>query len=247
MDLISLLGYSQNSPYAGNPFLDIHTPEGLIDMSNTPMDLIGIDNKGNKKKMKAGAKNPYQFEGNIVREIPAGNIYQKGGLTKDNIFNFLFEDDNVPETKSAKPEEATAPSEDELPKQDDGQDALALEQANMDWGMEPYHNIADAGVGNPYNGTSNGLEGYGKQFQNIDNKVVAATQELLGKFPSLRLTSGRRTWGDKDAHPLGRAIDLSYDPQAYDYYKNTIVPKYGFNPELKPNHGTGPHIHLGYY
>jgi len=70
MDIISMLGYSNNSPFKGNPYLDIHTPNGLIDMSNTYMDLIGIDNKGNKKKMKAGRKNPYRFEGDIVREIP---------------------------------------------------------------------------------------------------------------------------------------------------------------------------------
>ena len=76
MDLISMLGYSNNSPFRGNPYLDIHTPEGLIDMSNTNMDLIGIDNKGNKKKMKAGRKNPYKFEGDIVREVPM----QVGGL-----------------------------------------------------------------------------------------------------------------------------------------------------------------------
>lgn len=76
MDIISMLGYSNNSPFKGNPYLDIHTPNGLIDMSNTDMDLIGIDNKGNKKKMKAGRKNPYKFEGDIVREVPM----QVGGL-----------------------------------------------------------------------------------------------------------------------------------------------------------------------
>ena len=53
IDIISILGYSENSPFKGNPYLDIHTPNGLIDMSNTYMDLIDIDNKGNKKKMKA--------------------------------------------------------------------------------------------------------------------------------------------------------------------------------------------------
>lgn len=76
IDIISILGYSENSPFKGNPYLDIHTPNGLIDMSNTYMDLIGIDNKGNKKKMKAGRKNPYKFEGDIVREVPM----QVGGL-----------------------------------------------------------------------------------------------------------------------------------------------------------------------
>lgn len=76
MDLKSILGYSVGSPYRGNPYIDINTPGGLIDMSNTNIDLIGIDNKGNKKKMKAGRKNPYRFEGDIVREFPM----QTGGF-----------------------------------------------------------------------------------------------------------------------------------------------------------------------
>ena len=106
MDLISMLGYSNNSPFRGNPYLDIHTPEGLIDMSNTDMDLIGIDNKGNKKKMKAGRKNPYKFEGDIVREIPAGNPYQKGGMTPQQLFNFLFEGDDEEEQIKEQSEQA---------------------------------------------------------------------------------------------------------------------------------------------
>lgn len=241
MDLISLLGYSKNSPYTGNPYLDIHTPEGLIDMSNTPMDLIGIDNKGNKKKMKAGRKNPYKFEGDMVREIPMGNIYQMGGPTKESILSFLFDDKEDTEETPVKKVENTAPSADDISPEDNEQDNLAMEQVMMS------DNPVDAGFGNPYNGTSNSLSRYGQEFQNIDQKVAMATQELLQKFPNLRLTSGRRNWGDKDAHPKGRAVDISYDKNAYDYYQNIIVPKYGFNPALKPNHGTGPHIHLGYY
>lgn len=77
MDLQSILGYSKGSPYANNPYLDINTPDGLIDMSNTDIDLWGIDNKGNKKKMKAGRKKLYQFPGDQVREIP---IAQQGKL-----------------------------------------------------------------------------------------------------------------------------------------------------------------------
>lgn len=90
MDLQSILGYSQGSPFAGNPYLDIHTPEGYIDMSNTNIDLIGIDNKGNKKKMKAGRKNPYKFEGDIVREIPM----QTGGIPF-NPANYTQGQDNL--------------------------------------------------------------------------------------------------------------------------------------------------------
>lgn len=75
MDTKSILGYQRGSPFAGNPYIDIQS--NIIDMSNTPIDLIGIDNKGNKKKMKAGRRNPYKFEGDIVREFPmqAGGTY----------------------------------------------------------------------------------------------------------------------------------------------------------------------------
>jgi len=102
----------------------------------------------------------------------------------------------------------------------------------------------------PYDWTksnSHSLEKYGSAYTGLDPKVTQATEEMLNKFPNLRLTSGKRNWGDKDAHPIGRAVDLSYDQDAYDYYKNTIVPKYGFNRALDPHHGTGTHIHLGYY
>lgn len=75
MDLQSLLGYAYGSPFSSSPYLDIQTPEGTITMENTPIDLLGIDNLGNVKKMKAGRKNPYKFKGNKVREIPL----QQGG------------------------------------------------------------------------------------------------------------------------------------------------------------------------
>ena len=71
------MGYANNSPYRNNPYLDIKTPEGLITMENTDIDLIGIDNLGNVKQMKAGRKNPYKFEGDMVREIPM----KAGGLS----------------------------------------------------------------------------------------------------------------------------------------------------------------------
>lgn len=77
MDLQSLLGYAHGSPFSTSPYLDIQTPEGLITMENTPIDLLGVDNMGNAKVMKAGRKNPYKFKGNKVREIPL----QQGGQT----------------------------------------------------------------------------------------------------------------------------------------------------------------------
>lgn len=75
MDLQSLLGYAHGSPFSSHPYLDIQTPEGLITMENTPIDLLGVDNMGNAKVMKAGRKNPYKFKGSKVREIPL----QQGG------------------------------------------------------------------------------------------------------------------------------------------------------------------------
>lgn len=72
------MGYAHNSPYRNAPYLDIKTPEGLITMEDTPIDLLGVDNLGNIKKMKANSKNPYKFEGDMVREIPM----KKGGYTE---------------------------------------------------------------------------------------------------------------------------------------------------------------------
>jgi hypothetical protein len=74
-DLISLYGYRYDSPFNNAPFLDISTGTGEIDMASTPIDLLGIDDLGNVKMMKAGRKNPYKFKGNKVREIPM----QQGG------------------------------------------------------------------------------------------------------------------------------------------------------------------------
>lgn len=73
MDLQSIMGYAHNSPFRNAPYLDITTPKGLITMENTPIDLMGIDNLGNVKKMKAKSKNPYKFAGTMVREIPMQN------------------------------------------------------------------------------------------------------------------------------------------------------------------------------
>lgn len=110
MDYKSILGYANGSPFNDAPYLDIKTPEGLITMENTPIDLLGIDNFGNIKHMKAGRKKPYKFAGDIVREIPKGNPYQRGGLTSAQLFNFLF-DDEEEQSKQVVP---TAPSTEEV-------------------------------------------------------------------------------------------------------------------------------------
>lgn len=152
MDYKSILGYSKNSPYANEPFLDINSPEGLIDMAHTPINLIGIDEYGNKKKMKAGRKNPYKFEGQTIREIPM----QRGGI--NDLLSYLFEED-----KDEEDSKVTAPSTEEVDNAhqeqtdntDDEQYNMALEMAMKIEG-NPYASKEDdeeipvTAVGNPY-------------------------------------------------------------------------------------------------
>ena len=68
-------GYTPGTPTYGNPFNII--PSSSITMRDTPFDIIGISDKGEIKKMKAGGEN-YQFkDASYVVEIP--NM-QQGGL-----------------------------------------------------------------------------------------------------------------------------------------------------------------------
>lgn len=67
-DHVSMMGYSEDSPYKHNPYLFINTPTGGITMENTKMPLMGIGSDGEKKMMMPGKK--YKFNSNIVKEIP---------------------------------------------------------------------------------------------------------------------------------------------------------------------------------
>lgn len=63
-DYISQLGYSEGSPFAGNPYLNIQGNN--ITMANTPQDLYLQPMKKGKKKgkavlAKANSQNPYIF------------------------------------------------------------------------------------------------------------------------------------------------------------------------------------------
>jgi hypothetical protein len=139
----------------------------------------------------------------------------------------------------------TAPSTDDiqqfLPQQDTSQDDLAMQLA-MDLMSSPEEKS------NESNTSGGGLPSV-PSYRGIDPKVMAATSELIAQFPQLKITSALRNWGDKDAHPKGRAIDVAGPDisEAFKYYRDKLVPKYQFNPALNPNHGTGPHIHVGYY
>jgi hypothetical protein len=143
MDKLSRQGYSKGSPYRGMPFIDINTPNGVIDMSNTDIPLVAVDETGFSKYLRPGS-GLHQFQGKQVREIPmakggpskwkakemlkdgtangkkltakqkryfgwiAGGKKQMGGAM--NVYDFLFEEDELPAPAPAAPE----PTEEDL-------------------------------------------------------------------------------------------------------------------------------------
>lgn len=162
---------------------------------------------------------------------------QQGGIIDSYIRDFIFGDETPKESPKKK---ATNP------------DSKPVSESDVDEMVFNYEDLA--AVNRPSRGSHLGkVLGYHgtANLEDIDPNVSSAVQELLAKFPALNITSGRRNWGDKDAHPKGRAVDLSGDSkirqEAWDFYNSNLVPKYGFNPALPLNHGTGPHIHVGYY
>lgn len=83
---ISELGYNDNSPYINSSYLDINTPNGTIDMSNTGMYLQATDNTGYSKILKPYS-GTHQFKGNKVREVPLKKVsYQRGGDTNGDLY-----------------------------------------------------------------------------------------------------------------------------------------------------------------
>lgn len=195
MDLQSILGYANNSPYRNSPYLDIQTPEGLITMENTPVDLLGIDNLGNVKKMKAGRKKPYKFEGNIVREIP-GNPFQAGGMTRKDLFNFIFDDEEEP----VKAKVPIAPSAEEI-------EESPQQAPKVDSDEELINAIMTEERGNPY------------KTSHRDRTSVQGNP-YVGEI----LSSGQ--FGDKNVGEYGRQIygqlanDLGYKPVVNSIFRS---------------------------
>jgi hypothetical protein len=238
MDLQSIMGYAHGSPYNNAPYLDINTPEGLITMENTPIDLMGVDNLGNVKRMKAGAKKQYKFPGTQVREIPVGNPYQQGGMTGKQLFDFLFDDDE-PENTPAKAALPTAPSTDEVDIQtqmnelemqrrqfaNEQNDALAM-QVLMEQSPRgnPYSIGApeqqSMGQGNPYAGEIKSSGQFGSQnIGEYGKQIYGQLAGDLGYAPTVN--SIYRSKAQQDAliaagapaaknswHLTGNAIDL---------------------------------------
>jgi len=80
--LISKLGYSDGSPFKDEPYLDIHTSNGKIDMSNTGIPLWA---NGRILPPYSGI---HHFDTDIVREIPLPKAQSLGEI-KDRLSNYL--------------------------------------------------------------------------------------------------------------------------------------------------------------
>lgn len=79
--LKSQLGYSEGSYYKRNPYIDVNTPNGVIDMNNTAIPLYA---NGQLLMPHSGQ---YQFDTKKVREIPADN-YQDMDLSPEEIAHY---------------------------------------------------------------------------------------------------------------------------------------------------------------
>lgn len=110
-------------------------------MSNTNIPLLAQDETGFGKILMPFS-GMHKFRGKKVREIP---IAQQGGYSAQDLYNFLFEDDEE-EVTTKQPQkkavvENTAPSEDELFQkqlQDQEEYNLALNLATQDFGQYEY-------------------------------------------------------------------------------------------------------------
>ncbi len=80
---ISRMGYRDDSPYKNQPYININTPNGLIDMSATGIPLLAIDNKGVTKYLKPYS-GMHKFPGNKVMEIPMGFHQMPDGSIMSN-------------------------------------------------------------------------------------------------------------------------------------------------------------------
>ena len=169
-------------------------------------------------------------------------IKEEGGIADSEIENWIMQDR---EAKQEQPMQNSAPVEAaqvvDVPSDEEVYNSIDWTTRTPNWKKD-----LDSDDMPVFKRTSGKVD-----LTGIDPQVLAATNEVLSKFPGLKITSGKRNWGDKDAHPIGEAIDVSGDKTtlaaAHEYYAKEIVPKYSFNKALPTNHGTGPHIHVGKY
>ena len=83
-DYISKMGYRDDSPFNDKPFIDINTPNGIIDMSKSGRTLRATDSQGNTKVLKPYS-GQHQFAPGIVREELIEDAYEDVELTDEEI------------------------------------------------------------------------------------------------------------------------------------------------------------------
>lgn len=66
----SKMGYRDDSPYRNEPYIDIHTPNGMIDMSATGIPILA------NGRILPPYSGEHQFDSNVVHEVP---LRQNGG------------------------------------------------------------------------------------------------------------------------------------------------------------------------
>ena len=266
---ISKLGYKSNSPYRDAIFLDIYSPNGHITMKDVPHPLLGIDEYGEQQYMLPGGE--YSFKGKNIREIP---IAQYGGTSYEEATSYTPQEkqpsiaDYVEKIEQERKQKEYMKSMQDMYEMSDADDYLPDEVTNEDVVELPIKEELPLAFDAP-TPEEEAREAYAWDILNtteiprrinnptlnndgIQDDVASAGKELQQKFPWLKMTSGKRSWGDKDGHPIGAALDFTGGSEeqlieAHEYYKNNIVPKYKFPSALPQKHGTGPHIHLGYY
>lgn len=179
MNKKSRLGYSKNSPYRNSKYLDISTPSGVIDMSNTPRDLLGITSTGEVQFMRANDPNPYFFSSKLVREIPV-NKKQYGGF--QDYLSIIFDDEEEPTSSNIAP---TAPSEEEInPQIEEYKSRIAkLERDNSAFAL------AMEDIEQPYYFRNN-ISPYRPKYSDTQSKEEAAFNFFTGRGYSREVAAG---------------------------------------------------------
>lgn len=86
---ISKMGYRDDSPYRDRPSLDIHTPNGVIDMSQTGLPILA---NGRYLEPYSGL---HQFDTTRVREIPLAQYGYKWAAPQDSSKTVVGDSPNI--------------------------------------------------------------------------------------------------------------------------------------------------------
>ena len=78
----SIMGYRDDSPYKNQPYIDIYTPNGVIDMTHTGAPILADG------KILPPYSGEHQFDKTVIREFPLmddGGEYTETELTDEEI------------------------------------------------------------------------------------------------------------------------------------------------------------------